>query len=107
MGDVLCHIALLLVLLAAVGVAAVDHQAGGQLGGFQFLAGGRHAGRIVVGSLAAAQNHVAVLVALGLHDGDLAVLVHRQEVVATSGSLDGVGGDLDVAIGAVLETDGR
>jgi hypothetical protein len=33
--------------------------------------------------------------------------VHRQEVVRPRGGLDGVGGDLDVAVGAVLEADRR
>jgi hypothetical protein len=88
-------------------MAAVHHQRGGQLGGLQVLAGGGHAGGVVVGRLAAAQDDVAVLVAVGLHDGHLAVLVHRQEVVAARRRLDGVGGDLDVAVGAVLEADRR
>ena len=106
-GDVFGHVNLALVLFAAVGMAAVHHQGGGQLGGFEFLAGGGHAVGIVVGCFATAQNHVAVLVALGLHDGDLAILVHRQEVMATGCGLDGIGRDLDVAIRPVLETDGR
>jgi hypothetical protein len=41
-----------------------------------------------------------------VHDGDLAVLVHRQEVVAAAGGLDRVGGNADIAVGAVLEADG-
>jgi hypothetical protein len=45
------HVDLALVLLAAVGVAGVDHQLAGQLGGFDFLAGGGHAGGVVVGLL--------------------------------------------------------
>ena len=105
-GNVFGHIDLALVLFAAVGVAAIHHQGGGQLGGFEFLAGGSHAFGVVVGRFATAQNHVAVLVALGLHDGDLAVLVHRQKVVATGRSLNRIGRDLDVAVGAVFEADG-
>jgi len=49
---------------------------------------------------------MTVLVALGLHDRHLAVLVHRQKVVSARSRLDGVGGDLDVAVGTVLEADG-
>ena len=86
---------------------AVDHQRGRQLGGFEVLAGSFHVGGVVVGRLAATQDQVAVGVALGLDDGDLAVLVHAQEVVRARGRLDGVGGDADVAVGAVLEADGR
>ena len=50
---------------------------------------------------------MAIAVAMGLHDRHLAVLVHRQKVVATGGRLDGVSGDLDVAVGTVLEADRR
>ena len=49
---------------------------------------------------------MAVLVALGLHDGHLTVFVHRQKVVTTGSSLDRVGRDLDVAIRPVLEANG-
>ncbi|MFM8611045.1 MAG: 3-deoxy-7-phosphoheptulonate synthase, partial [Burkholderiaceae bacterium] len=38
---------------------------------------------------------------------DLAVLVHRPEVVRSHRGLDGVDRDLDVAVGAVLEADRR
>ncbi|MPM53902.1 hypothetical protein SDC9_100672 [bioreactor metagenome] len=94
-------------LLAGVGVAAIDHQRGLQARRFQVLAGGGDVASVVVRRLATAQDDVAVLVAAGVHDGHLAVLVHRQEVVTTTGGLDGVGGDANVAIGAVLEADGR
>ena len=67
----------------------------------------RHLGGVVVGRLAAAQDDVAILVASGLDDGGLAVLGHRQEVVRAAGGLDGVDGDLQVAVGAVLEADRR
>src|SRR5690606_34175590 len=58
------HIDLLFVLLAAVGVAEVDHETRRLLGCFEVLHGGGHAGGVVVGRLATAQDHVAVLVAL-------------------------------------------
>ena len=101
------HVELLLVLFAAVGVAAVDHQCRRQFVCRELLAGCRHAVRVVVGRLAAAQDYMAVAVAVGLHDGDLAILVHRQEVMAARRGLYGVGGNADVAIGAVLESDWR
>ena len=46
---------------------------------------------------------MAVLVALGLHNRDLAVFVHRQKVVATRRRLDGVCRDFDVAVRAVFK----
>src|SRR6218665_2262105 len=101
--DIAGHVELLFVLLATVGMAAIDHQQRGQLGRLQVLAGGGDAGGVVVGRFAAAQDDVAILVALGVDDGDLAIFVHRQEVMAPAGRLYGVGGDADVAVGAVLE----
>ena len=74
-ADILHHLDLALVLLARVGVACVHHQAAGQFGGFDLCAGRGHAGSVVVGRLAAAQDDMAVLVAACLDDGDLAVLV--------------------------------
>src|SRR5688572_7327499 len=60
-GDVARHVDLALMLLARVGVAAIDHQAARQLGFLDLRARGRDAGRIIVGRLAAAQDHVAVV----------------------------------------------
>ena len=104
-GDVARHFELALMLLAAVGMAAIDHQRRRQTRGLEVLAGGGHAGGVVIGRLATAQDHVAIPVALGLHDGDLAILVDREEVMPARGGLDGVGGDADIAVGAVLEAD--
>ncbi len=100
-------IELALVALAAVGVAAIDHQPRRQPGGFERLARRGDAGRIEVRLLPAAQDDVAIAVAVGLHDRDLAVLVHRQEVVRPRRRLDRVRGDLQIAVGTVLEADRR
>jgi hypothetical protein len=64
-------------LLAAVGVAAIDHQRTAQPGGFSSLQAA--ATGVVVGRLAAAQDDVAVGVALGMHRRHLAVLVHARK----------------------------
>ena len=88
-------------------MAAVDHQRARQLRGLDLAAGRGDRRGVVVRRLAAAQDDVAVLVAAGLDDRDLAVLVHREEVVRPGGGLDGVDRDPDVAVGAVLEADRR
>ena len=71
----------------------------------QILARSGHAGSVVVRRFATAQNHVAVRVTLGLHNGHLAVLMHGQKVVSAGGCLNRVGGDFDIAIRAVFEAD--
>ncbi len=75
-GDVARYVELTHVLLGAVGVRTVDHQAAVELGLFECGAGLAHAGGVVVRRLAAAQNDVGVFIATGLHDGHLTVLVH-------------------------------
>ncbi len=50
---------------------------------------------------------MAVLVAIGLHDRHLTILVHRQKMVAPGGGLNRVGGDFDIAIRAILEANRR
>src|SRR6185312_6911712 len=92
--------------LAAVAVAAVDHQARAELG---LLQGGHRAadrlGVVVGGAVGAAQDEVTVRVAARGDDGREPLLGHRQEMVGVAGGLDGVDGDLRVAVGAVLEPD--
>ena len=101
------HVDLSLVLLAAVGMAAIDHQGAVELRGLDLGTGRSHMGGVVVRCLATAQDDVAVGVAARLDDRDLAIFVHRQEMVRAGGGLDRIGGDPDVAVGAVLETDRR
>jgi iron complex outermembrane receptor protein len=103
--DVGAHRDLVFRLLAAVGVRRVDHQAARQAVGAQRLAGFFDAGGVVVRRLAAAQDDMAVLVAGSGHDRRVAALRHGQEMVRLRRGLDRVGRDLDVAVGAVLETD--
>ena len=76
LANLACHFDLFFMLLAAVGVAAVHHQGGGQFG----LSSSLHAAAALrhhSWGLATAQNDVAILVAVGLYDGHLTVLVHR------------------------------
>ena len=86
-------------------MAGVDHQTSRQLGLGQRLAGLGDTACIVVRLLAAAQDHMAIRVASGRHDGGAALLGDRQEVMRIGGRTHRVGGDLHVAIGAVLEAD--
>src|SRR3972149_5023440 len=64
-----------------------------------------HAGGVVVGFLSTAQDDMTVLVAAGLDDRHLAVLVDRQEMVPLPRREYGIHGDPHVAVGAVLEAD--
>ena len=62
-------------VFVAVGVAAVDHDLRADAGLLHLLAGFFYGGGVVVGGVAtAAQDDVAVAVALGDEDGGLAVL---------------------------------
>src|SRR6201999_1270807 len=73
---------------------------------FEEAAGFFDGGGVVVHRLtAAAQDDVAVGVARGEQDGGLAVARLAEERVRVRGRDDGFNGDLDVAGGAVLETD--
>ena len=95
------------VVLVAVGVAAVDHDARREAG---FLHLGSSIGDACSGVIdhfaAAAQDDVAFAVAGGDEDGGLAVLGVAEESVRVRCGEDGVDGDLDVAGGGVLESDG-
>ena len=65
--------------------------------------GGLHAVTVIVGHLAAAQDDVAVLVARRGHDGRVAALRHRQEMVRLRRRLDRVQRNAHVAVRPVLE----
>ncbi|MPM90374.1 hypothetical protein SDC9_137495 [bioreactor metagenome] len=94
------------VLLAAVGVRQVDHHLLAQAGFLQQFAGGVHVSGAVVGLLAAAQDHVAVLVAARLEDGALSHLGHAHEGVGRLRRQNGVGGHFHATVSAVLEAHG-
>ncbi len=100
---------LVAVVLLAVGVAAVDHEGGLESLGLEGLADFADAFMIVVGAdgAAAAEDDVAGLVALRRDDGAVAGLGDGEKTVGLLGGLDRVDGDLVVAAGAVLETDGH
>uniref|UniRef100_A0A914XQ04 Uncharacterized protein n=1 Tax=Panagrolaimus superbus TaxID=310955 RepID=A0A914XQ04_9BILA len=104
-GDVLDHLRLVFRVLQAVGMAGVDHQARRQLGLGQHLAGIGDAACVIVRLLAAAQDHMAIRIAGGRYDGGTTLLGDRQEVVRIGRCTHRVGGDLHIAIGAVLEAD--
>ncbi len=92
-------------ILHAVAVAEIHHQPLRQADVGQRLARLVDAGGVVVGSVAAAQDHVAIGVAGGAVDGHLAVLVRGVEDVAVTGGAHRIDGDAGVAVGAVLEAD--
>jgi len=70
--------------------------------------GEAHADGVVVGPPATtAQDEVAEAVAAGAHDRGAAVPVDAEEAVRVGRRLDRVDGDLEAAVGAVLEADGR
>jgi len=106
-GDLMADDGLAVVILAAVGVATVDHDARVEAGGYHAAADFLDAGGVVVGGVAAAaENDMGVAVAGGAEDGGLAVLGVAQEGVRDGGGEEGVNGDLHVAGGAVFEAYG-
>ncbi len=86
-------------------MAEIHHQALWQAHVGQGFARLVDAGGIVVGSVAATKDHVAIGVAGGAVDGHLAVLVRGIEDVAVAGCAHRIDGDAGVAVGAVLEAD--
>ncbi len=104
-ADVARDVDLAFVPALAVGVRAVDHELRREPGRGELLACRGDARRVVVRRLAAAQDDVAILVAGSVHDRRVAALGHRQEMMRRGRGLDRVDGDLDVAVGAVLEAD--
>lgn len=102
------NLGLVLVVLLRVAVAAVDHQTGWQALGGQLGFSVRNAGRVVVGALlAAAQDHEAVWVADSAHDGHHTGLGDGQEVMGVLDRADRIDGNIQRAVGAVLETNGE
>ena len=103
-GDVVAYNRLAAVVLVAVGVAEVDHDARLDAGLFHLPGGLGHAlRRVVHRPAAAAQDDVAIGIAGGDEDGGLAVFGVAQEGVGMSGGQDRIDGDLHVAGGGILE----
>jgi len=72
----------------------------------QRLLGGLDALLVEVGALgSSAKNDETVLIALGARDSSQTLLGHTHEVVLGSRSPDGVNGNAEIAVGAVLEAD--
>src|SRR5450830_361750 len=107
-GDVLHHQRLQGRVLVGVGVAAIDHDVGLDLGLGQRLFTDRDTDRVVVRlAVATAQYHVAIGVALGGDDGHATFLVDTQETVRAGHRLQRVDRHGQAAVGAVLEAHGR
>ena len=105
-GDVAADSGLLGVILVAVGVAAVDHDAGWDAGLFHLATGLFDRCSVVVDGLAAAaKDDVAVGIAVGDEDGGLAVFGVAEEGVRVACGHDGFDGDLYVAGSSVFEAD--
>ncbi len=96
------------VILVAVGMAAVDHDPDRQAGLAEHLLGATDVLGLVVGTMvAAAQHDMHVAVPGGGDDGVATVIVDTEKVVGMQGGVHGIDGDLQIAVGAVLETDGK
>src|SRR5215813_4668225 len=95
---------LFLRVLATVTVTEVDHDARGNTGLSQTLGCGVDGDCVVVGLSAAAQNHVTVFVPGGRHDGRMAILCYRKEMMRSLGRTNGIHRDSNVAIGAIFES---
>ncbi len=96
---------LLFVLLVTVGVAGVNHDGGRKARGFQCFANFSYALGIVIRSFTAAKDDVAVFITAGNDNSGVAALSDGKEDMFVRGSLNGVDGDFDVAVGVVFEAD--
>ena len=105
-GDVPAHVHLLLWLLAAVGVAEVDHEARAQPGVVHLLRRHVDALGVVVRPGTPAQNHMGIRVAGGGEDGGAAFLGDRQKMMGMGRRVHGIQGDAQAAAGGVLEAHG-
>src|SRR5215475_1633085 len=103
-GDFAADLDLAQIVLLAVRVAEIDHDALGESCRREFLARGIDAGRIVVGLPASTKNDVTVFVAHRRDDCRMSFLGYRQEVVCVLRCPYGIDSDTQVAIGAVFES---
>ena len=93
------------VVLLRVAVAAVNHQARVHALGLELLTRLLDALRIVICALlSAAKDNEAVIVANGANNGDDTRLGDGKEVVRVLCGANGVNGDIESAVCAVLET---
>ncbi len=107
-GEVGGDFGLVLVIFEAVAVGAVDHQLGTHSTGVEKFDDAGDGVFVEVGAGSGpAENEMAVVVAGGFDDGAKSLAGGSEEVMAALGGLDGVGGDLDAAAGAVFEPNGH
>lgn len=99
---------LVLVVLARVAVAAVNHQALAQAALLKRGLSLGNALRIVVGAFGTAtKDNEAVLVANGSDNGNDTGLGDGQEVMGVTDSTNGINGDTKGTVSTVLEADGE
>ncbi len=96
---------LVLGVLAAIGMAGIDDDPRIKSGLLSLYRNRLHAGRIIVGLLAAAQNEVAVLIAARRGNRRQAILGYGREMMRLRGRHDCIEGYLCIAVRPVFETD--
>ena len=102
--DIMADDCLAAIVLAAVGVGEVDHDARRKAGLLHLCGGlGDAFGGVVDRAAAAAQDDVGVRISLGDEDGRLAGFGEAEKGVGVGRGEDSVDGDLHVAGGAVFE----
>ena len=92
------------IVLGTVGMGKIDHQALLQPGRRQLPGRCVHARGVIVGLGPAAQNHMAVVVAIGGNNGRVPAFGDRKKMMRLARSLDRVHRNPDIAVGAVLES---
>lgn len=99
---------LVAMVLQRVAMTAVDHDGLALLLGAQSVARAPHARGVEIRPRRPApQDHEAMLVPGGSRDGGKALFRHAHEVVAGGRGANGVDGDAQTAVGAVLEAHGE
>lgn len=94
------------VFFVAVVVAAVDHDGGLEVVGFEFFFDGLDGFGVVVGFVdAAAEDDVAVGVAVGDDIGSAAFVVDAHEGLRVLSGEDGVDGGFDRAVGCIFKAE--
>src|SRR5207247_7960798 len=101
--DLARDVDLALVHLLAVRMAAIDHQALLEPGAGQLLGRSVDAPRVVIRMFSAAQDDVAVLVAVGRNDGGVPLLGHGKKMMGSARGLQRVDRDAHLPMAAVLD----
>src|SRR5699024_693958 len=102
-GKVVGNDGLTAVVLVAVGVADVNHDAWRQPGLAKPLCGCLGVFRRIIGRFPAPPDDGAVFVSTSGNNGRVPPLGYRQEVMRLGSRLDGINGDANAAAGTVLE----